>query len=48
MNKSLYYITIFVITLVTILVIGVAKLAIDYAIITAVLAFLVLVAIKNS
>ena len=48
MNKLIYYTAIFVLTVVAVLVVAAMKLAIDFAVIIAVFAFLVLVAIKNN
>lgn len=47
MNKSIYYIAIFVLTIVAVLVVAAMKLAIDYAVIIGILASLVLLAIKE-
>lgn len=47
MNKLDYYLVVFILSTIFLLIVGAAKLAVDYAIIIAVLAFLVLVAIKN-
>ena len=48
MNKLPYYLAIFILTLVCVLIAASLKLAIDYAIIIAVFAFLVLLAVKNN
>lgn len=48
MNKLSYYLAIFILTLLCVLIAASLKLSIDYAIIIAVFAFLVLLAVKNN